>query len=145
MRFASGRLINRTDAPVSTPKDGTKKFVIKYGATTGLTKGFIVNTGITYFSNLFEVKNIQEAPFCLEGDSGALVLLVEENDNCEVHGNADRRGHCSCNVGALGMVSSGYKSTTKCVYISDSLEKLRLKDINACVAFNDQDSVPVWK
>ena len=143
MRFSSGRLIQRQDAPPSTNRNSDTTFVIKYGAATGLTKGFIFRQSAAH-THIFEVMNDKiETKFSEIGDSGALVLLVNRSDSCTVHAYKNRQGECSCDIGALGIIIANCNGRiTYCLYISDSLQMLDLKHIDECIPFNNQNSVP---
>ena len=145
LRFSSGRIIDRRDAPLSTDQDSATTFVIKYGAATGLTKGFICRQSAAH-THIFEVMNDKtETKFSEQGDSGALVLLVQRSDSCTVHAGKNRQGKCSCDIGALGIIIAVCRDAgiTYCLYISDGLHMLDLQEsINGCILFNDQDSVP---
>ena len=145
MRFSSGRIIDQTDAPPSTSRNSDTEFVIKYGATSGLTKGYISQQDVTY-PNRFEVMNdMKYTYFSRQGDSGSLVLLVKKDVNCPVHTNANTQDQCSCDVGALGIITQGNTAgTTYCLYIKESLRSLGLDYINTCIPFNQQNnSVPL--
>lgn len=138
MAFNSGRLIKRDEAPKFTAANDERTFVYKYGATTGLTKGYIYKQ---YDERFFEVKNDRHA-FCQEGDSGSLVLLFEKNDMCAIHSDHQKQGKCSCQVGALGIIVGTNGVTTHCLYISDCLERLDMNDVEECLPFSGLDSVP---
>lgn len=137
MTFNSGKIIKREEAPKFTDENDEKKFVYKYGAITGLTKGYICNTS----DNFFEVMNKRHA-FCQLGDSGSLVLLFEEKGGCPVHSDHRQQEKCSCLVRALGIVVGSNGVTTHCLYISDCLEKLGMHDVDECLSFAGRDSVP---
>lgn len=138
MVFASGRLIRKENAPKCTDENDNKTFVVKYGATTGPTKGYIVEQ---YDDRFFEVKNDRHH-FCQAGDSGSLVLLVEMNDTCQIHTFGRRQGSCSCKNEALGIIMGTNGAISKCLYISDCLEMLDIQDVDACLSFPGLDSVP---
>lgn len=139
MAFNSGRLIKREEAPEFTDANDKKKFVYKYGATTGLTKGFILRKRDD--DRYFEVMNDRH-DFCKPGDSGSLVLLFEQNARCRVHSDHQKHEKCSCLVRALGIIVGTNHVTTQCLYISDCLKNLGIHDVEECLSFSQHDSVP---
>ena len=145
MRFSSGRIIPRQNAPPSTRPNSKSEYVIKYGATTGLTKGYIARQNANY-QHVFEVMNdMPHTAFSRPGDSGSLVLLVR-NANCAVHTYDNRQGQCSCDVDALGIVIAfNNAGITYCLYVTDSLRLLGLQNINTCIPFHEHDSVPSYR